>query len=466
MKKIFLVLVFMVFLLQITTVLSDDEFSTQTDDRSINYSLTPAEEAFLDTLQYRSFLYFINEVNPENGLVKDRSTDNSPASIAAVGFALPVWAIGSQRGWIARERAAQLTVNALRFFRHSEQSADALATGYQGFYYHFLDMETGERVWECELSTVDTAWLMSGIRFARQFYERDLSQEREIRALADSLTSSLNWDFFTRPDSILHPGTVSMGWRPEKGLTKMGWVGYNEALYLYVLAAGCGYENALPAYQRWLSHYQWREPYPGLAHVVFPPLFGHQYSHMFIDFRGMADNYMQAKALDYFENSRQAVYTQREYAIHNPGGWAGYDSLIWGLTACDGPGKTYNTEDRQFFSYAGRGTSGPGLVWSEDGTLAPTAAGGSIVFAPEIVIPTLQAMYDRYGKKGLWGPYGFYDAFNPTIDWFDSDYLGIDQGPIVIMIENFRSGLIWEYAMRDPVIQKGLKILNFKKLDD
>lgn len=427
------------------------------------YIPAAADSAFLDTLQHRSFLYFIHETNPLNGLVKDRSTEDSPASIAAVGFAFPVWAIGAERKWIPREDAAWRTLTALRFFWRAEQSPDPLATGYQGFYYHFLDMKTGKRVWNCELSTVDTGWLIAGIRFAAQYFNRENAEEREIRLLADSLTHRVKWDWMTMPDTGRYASTITMGWRPEEGFHHMGWVGYNEALLIYIIAAGSNYRGATKAYQQWLSHYDWRESYPGLAHAVFPPLFGHQWSQMFVDFRGLWDDFGRKKGIDYFENSRRATLTQWRYAIDNPRGWAGYDSLIWGLTAGDGPGETYNAGGHTFLGYAGRGSSGPELVFFDDGTIAPTAAASSIVFAPEIVFPTLHAMYNRYGEKGLWGPYGFRDGFNPTAQWWGEDYLGIDQGPIVIMIENYRSGLVWKLMMQDPVIRKGLEVLGFSK---
>lgn len=430
----------------------------------MSYELTADEAAFLDTLQHHTFLFFWNECNPRNGLIKDRSTATSPASIAAVGFGVAAWAVGAERGWITREQAVDRTLTLLRFLMKSEQSADSLATGYRGFYYHFIDMESGKRVWQCELSTIDTAWLLAGIRFASQYYNRDHPDEQEIRALADSLTFRVDWDWLTLPEDAHHPNVVSMSWRPETGIQNYGWTGLNEALYLYILAAGSGHTHAETSYQNWLSYYQWHEPYPGLAHVIFPPLFGHQYSQVFVDFRGLADEYLQKRGIDYFENSRRATLTQRRYAIDNPAGWVGYDSLTWGLTACDGPGPGYNRDGKRFFTYSARGTSGPQHVHNDDGTIAPTGACGSMVFAPEIVIPTLRAMFQRYGHKGLWGRYGFVDAFNPTVGWFDNDYLGIDQGPILLMIENFRTGLIWEYSMRDPVIQTGLKRLGFVKL--
>jgi hypothetical protein len=155
---------------------------------------------------------------------------------------------------------------------------------------------------------------------------------------------------------------------------------------------------------------------------------------------------------------------QRFYAIENPFSWKGYDSLTWGITACDGPGEKYNFNNKRFYGYAGRGTSGPDLVFFDDGTLAPTAAGGSIPFAPEICIPTLMSIYERFKDKGIWGKYGFVDAFNLTVNWFDKDYLGIDQGPIVLMIENYRNGFVWKYIMKDKIIKNGLKKLNIQKL--
>lgn len=438
----------------------------QPENYGVKYKATSEEETFLDTLQYRSFLYFLNEINPKNGLVKDRSTNDSPASIAAVGWAIPVWAIGAEKKWISRQKACELTLSALRFFYHSEQSAKPDATGYQGFYYHFIGMDRGERVWNCELSSIDTAWLIAGIRFASQYYIGKDQQEKEIRELADSLTQRINWDLFTIPDGVERfGGSLSMAWSPEKGLKHWGWTGLNEGLFLYILAAGSGYKDAVKAYDVWLSEYRFEEPYPGLVHVPFGPLFGHQYSQMFVDFRGLKDRYMIGKDLDYFENSRRALLTQRMYAIENPNNFIGYDSLTWGLSACDGPGNDYILNGEPMRGYSARGTTGAKEWTDDDGTIAPTATGGAIVFEPEIVIPTLKNIYDVYGEKGLWGKYGFKDAFNPTVDWYAEDYLGLDQGPIVIMIENLRNGFVWRYMMKDPVIKRGLSVLDFSYQD-
>lgn len=429
----------------------------------VNYPLTRDEEKMLDSIQHKTFLFFLNEHQPEMGIVKDRTTSESPSSIAATGFGIPSFAIGAERKWITREQAAEITLRILQFFINSVQSTDINVTGYKGFYYHFLKMDTGTRKWDCELSSVDTGILMMGIIFARNYYDLDNETEKQIRSIATRLLDRVDWNFMLLPASGKSANTISMGWTPEKGLADFGWRGYNEALFLYVLAAGSGMANAEKSYKAWLSSYRWYSPYTGFSHVAFPPLFGHQFSQAFIDFRGIADEYMKVKGIDYFENSRRATYVQRQYAKDNPKGWTGYDSLCWGVTASDGPPEKYNFDDKKFLGYAGRGTSGPDYNYYDDGTIAPYAPLSSLPFTPEIVLPTIKSMNIKYGKK-LWGKYGYYDAFNPTANWVDDDFLGIDEGPMLMMIENFRTGLIWNYEMKDPIIQKGLNKLGFTYL--
>jgi hypothetical protein len=427
----------------------------------VDYPLSNSDIKLLDSIQYRSFLYFLNESNHDNGLVKDRSASWAPSSIAAIGFALPSYSVGVERKWISRVKAAGITLNTLNFFLNSVQSADTNATGYKGFYYHFLRMNSGTREWNCELSTIDTGLLMMGIIFARNYYNLDNETENKIRLLAEKLLDRLDWDFFIMPPTGKYANSISMGWDPKEGLHKMGWVGYNEALFLYVLAAGTGMKNVEDAYNSWLASYDWRMPYPNLSHAVFPPLFGHQFAQTFIDFRGLGDGYMKTKGIDYFENSRRATLVQRLYAIDNPHNWVGYDSLCWGITACDGPTEKYNYDDKNFYGYAGRGTSGPDLNYFDDGTIAPYAAISSIVFAPEVVLPTIKSFNEKYGE-GLWKEYGYVDSFNPTLNWYNKEYIGIDQGPMLLMIENFRTGLVWNYVMKDSIIQKGLTKLGFQ----
>jgi hypothetical protein len=429
----------------------------------INYSLTKEDEQMLDSIQRQTFLFFMGEHHPDWGIVKDRTKDWAPASIASTGFGLPCFAIGVERGYITREEAARITLNTLTFFLNSEQGDGKIVTGHKGFYYHFLRMDSGKREWNCELSTIDTGILMMGIIFARNYFDQDNETEKQIRELAGKLLGRLEWDFFQMPGNGRFTHTISMGWTPEKGLHDHGWAGYNEALLLYVLAAGSGMTEAEKSYNAWLGTYKWYTPYEGFSHVAFPPLFGHQFSQAFIDFRGLADAYMKDKGIDYFENSRRATYVQRQYAQDNPHGWTGYDSLCWGVTASDGPTDKYNFDDKKFIGYAGRGTSGPEYNYFDDGTIAPYGPLSSLPFAPEIVLPTIRAMQERYGAT-LWGKYGFYDSFNPTANWVNDDWIGIDQGPMLIMIENFRTGLVWEYVMKDEIIRKGLGRLGFEYL--
>jgi hypothetical protein len=427
----------------------------------VNYPLSQNEDALLDSIQHNTFLFFLNEHHSEWGIVKDRTANWAPASIASTGFGIPAFAIGAERNWITRAQAAKITLDNLNFFINSVQSGDKSVTGFKGFYYHFLKMDSGTREWNCELSTIDTGLLMMGIIFARNYFNSDNEIEKRIRSLAGMLLDRIDWSFMMMPDTGKYASTISMGWTPEKGLHEMGWSGYNEALFLYVLAAGSGMKNVEKSYNSWLASYKWYTPYDGLSHVAFPPLFGHQFSQAFIDFRGIADRYMKGKGIDYFENSRRATYVQRQYAIDNPRGWIGYDSLCWGVTASDGPGDKYNFKDYKFLGYAGRGTSGPDYNYFDDGTIAPYASLSSLPFAPEIVLPTIKSINEKYGKA-LWGKFGYFDAFNPTAKWFNDDYIGIDQGPMLIMIENFRTGLVWNYVMKDPIIQKGLNTLGYE----
>ena len=430
---------------------------------NVDYELSPEYEAMLDSIQEKTFLFFLHEHHPEWGIVKDRSASWAPSSIAASGFGLPGFAVGVERNWITREEAAEITLNMLKFYKNTEQSADTAAAGYKGFYYHFHRMDSGTRAWDCELSTVDTGLLMMGIIFARNYYNYDNEVEKQIREIAAFLLERIDWNFMEMPDGGEFAHTISMGWYPESGQHHMGWKGYNEALFLYVLAAGSGMENVERSYSAWLKSYKWNTPYEGYSHAAFPPLFGHQFSQAFIDFRGIADSYMLEKGIDYFENSRRATYVQQLYAIENPHGWVGYDSLCWGVTASDGPTETFNFNGKEFLGYAGRGTSGPGYNYFDDGTIAPYGPLSSLPFAPEIVLPTIKSMIERNGSK-IWGKYGFYDAFNHTANWVNDDFIGIAQGPMLIMIENFRTGLVWNYVMQDTIIQNGLTRLGFENL--
>ena len=429
----------------------------------------PAAQAFLDTLQQRTFNYFWETANPANGLVPDRWPTPSFSSVAAVGFGLTAYPVGVERGYVTRDQAVERTLNTLRFFWKAPQGPQVTGVaGYHGFFYHFLDMQTGHRFEKVELSTIDTGLFLMGALAAQEYFGRDDPREREIRALADSLYRRVEWDRMQLPS-----GLISMGWKPDQGRFDFGYRGYTEAMFLNVLALGSPTHpvdaRLWPAFT---STYIWGN-FHGQEHVNFAPLFGHQYSHVWIDFRGIQDEYMRERGIDYFENSRRATLSQRQYAIDNPGGWKGYSGDMWGLTASDGPIDTtlvIGGRPRTFHTYWARGAALDEI--NDDGTLVPTAAGGSIPFAPEVTIPALMRMRARYGDH-LFQQYGFLDAFNPTLDrqtdlplrhgrivpgvgWFDGDYLGIDQGPIVIMAENYRTALIWKLMRDNPYVVRGL----------
>jgi hypothetical protein len=435
----------------------------------------PAGEAFLDDVQRRTFDFFWETTNPANGLTPDRWPSRPFSSIAAVGFALTAYGVGVERGWITRDQAKERTLATLRFFWHAPQGPESSAvTGYRGFFYHFLDMETGERFRTNELSTIDTSLLLGGVLFAQSYFDRDDPGENEIRALADSLYRRVEWPFFQIDDR-----GITMGWHPEpeRGFGPARWSGYDESIILHVLAlASPTYPAGPEIWDHYTSSYQWGTFY-GYEFLQFAPLFGHQYSHVWIDFRGIQDDYMRERGIDYFENSRRATLAQRAYAQDNPGQWKGYGGDFWGLTASDGPRDTtvvIDGRERRFHTYWARGAALDDI--RDDGTLVPTAAGGSVPFAPEETLAALSAMRDRYGDR-LYARYGFLDAFNPTFDgeltprrgqvvpgtgWFDDDYLGIDQGPVLIMIENHRTGLVWEVMKRNEYIVSGLCTLGFR----
>ncbi len=415
------------------------------------YTVAPASrslttEALLDSLQRTSFEYFWEQVNPVNGLIRDRSQPWSPCSIAAQGFGISAICIGIDHGWVSREAGrARILLGMQTLWNGPQGDATFGMNGYKGLFYHFLDINSGLRTWNCELSTIDTALLMAGILDAREYFDTDDPGDVELRALADSLYLRVDWDFMRSGG-----GAIKMGWKPGTGFNGFGyWIGYNEAMILYVLALGSP-THPVPAsaWAFWTTGYQWQTQY-GQTYVIFPPLFGHQYSHCWIDYRYIWDDYMQARGITYFENSRRATLAQQAYCIANPGGWAGYGAETWGLTASDDPD-----------GYAAHGAP---PAQNDNGTITPTAPASSLPFAPEIVIPTLHNLYDTYGDM-IWGQYGFKDAFNLSRFWFGTDYIGIDQGPIIIMIENYLNGAVWRRCGSSPYFANGLVRASFNSV--
>ncbi|HJU81492.1 MAG TPA: glucoamylase family protein [Acidimicrobiia bacterium] len=412
-------------------------------------------------LQRDTFGYYVRETNPANGMVPDSTRKGAPASIAAIGLGLAAYPVAVARGFVSRPEAIDRVLTTLRFFWKSRQGADSEAIGYKGFFYHYLDMESGLRTNHSEISTIDTTYVLAGALTCRAFFDRDTDQEREIRDLALELYARADWQW-----ALNEGDTVAHAWKPERGFSRYRWEGYSEALILYVLAlASPTYPIAPNSYSVWASTYRWKKLY-GFEFLYAGPLFIHQLSHIWIDFREIQDEYMRTKGIDYFENSRRATYVQQHYALRNPRKFRGYNEHSWGITASDGPGPATRVVDgvsRKFFDYCARGVPhGP-----DDGTLAPWGVVASLPFAPEIVLPTIAYLDEKYPY--IISEYGFRCSYNPTFSdasgkgkgWIAQGYYGLDQGPIVMMIENHISGLLWTLMRSCSYIVGGLQRAGF-----
>ena len=418
------------------------------------------DDILLEGIERAAVDYFLQTANPVNGLVPDTSRAGSPCSIAVVGFALSVYPSAVERGWLSRGEAVEHSLAALRFFRDSDQTGSPDATGYKGFYYHFLDMQSGHRVWRSELSMIDTALLLAGALTARMYFDAETTQENELCEIADQLYKRVDWCW-----SQHGHGTIMQGWKPESGFLHYGWEGYSESIVLYVLGMGSPtHPLSDSAYAAWTSTYQWENLF-GIDFLYAGPLFIHQFSHAWIDLRGIQDAFMRRVRSDYFENSRRAVCVQREYARHNPLGFTGYDEDCWGLTACDGPSADAAKgagEHVRLFGYAARGVPfGP-----DDGTLTGWSPLASLPFAPEIVLSAARSMHRRYPEMQPDGRYA--SSFNPGLMgadgkcWVSSGHYGLDQGIVAMMIENYRTGLTWRLMRQCPYVATGLRRAGFR----
>jgi hypothetical protein len=418
----------------------------------------------LDHLRREIVDYYLKESNPRIGLIADRTQPGSPSSIAAVGMGLSVYIVAVERNVLSRADAVDRTLALLRFLHSSHQGPEPDASGYKGFYYHFLDMQTGRRAIQCELSTVDTAIMMAGILTAASYFTGKNANESEIRKLAEILYRRVDWQW------ALDKGTtLSHGWMPESGFLPYRWdKGYSEAVILYALALGSPTFPIDPqGYKEWISTFEWKKIYD-IEYLYAGPLFIHQLSHLWVDFRGIRDDFNRKTGIDYFENSRRATHVHQQYGIANPQKFAHYSELVWGLTASDGPGpavREVNGVQRVFFGYEARGAPfGP-----DDGTISPWAVATSLPFAPDIVIKTVRHAIERLKLSGR-SPYGFVASFNPTFSQASSDLhawaspwiFGLNEGPILMMIENYHTGLIWKTVQRCPYIVKGLQRAGFR----
>lgn len=388
---------------------------------------TADDEKFLDDLQRRGIQFFLDSADPVTGLMPDRSkADGSAAgdvaSIASIGFGLTSLCVGVERGWVPRQEAYDRSLRVLRFLRDHVQHE-------HGHFYHFLEMRTGKRAWKCEISNIDTALLMAGVLTVRQYFPNT-----ELATVANELYERVEWGWLLMPE-----GTLSMGWRPEDGFIPARWDHYSEGAPLIILLGMGSRTHPLPP-EAWRA---WRRTpvmtYAGLTFIPCPPLFTHQYPQAWFDLRGLRDDYAS-----YFHNSQLATIAQRQWCMDELSKrFPTYGPEIWGITASDGP-RGY------------RAWGGPPGGDDIDGTVVPCAAAGSLVFQPRICLDALKAMHQRYGQKA-YVKYGFVDAFNPAINWYNADVIGIDVGPTVLMAENCRSAFVWKTFMSSEEARAALK---------
>ncbi len=405
-------------------------------------ALSPLDIDLLDDIERRSFRYFWDQANPRTGLVLDRvRSDGKPdepwhqnvASIAATGFGLTAICIAAQHRWISRDTARARILTTLRFFASQ-------APQVHGWFYHFMDSSSGQRVWNSEISSIDTALLLSGILTAR----RAFGDDSEIMTLATLIYNRVNfqWMLDGSRDVLRH------GWRPETGFLKYDWDSYSELMILYVLAIGSPTHPISPS-----SWYNWKLPVvqqDNYTYVGGGPLFTQQYSQAYVDLRDrtqvqLAPTNTYVPSVNYFANAVAATRAQQAMAVALSRKFPGYSSEIWGITASESV--------KGYLSWGGS-SNDPRI----DGTVVPSAAGGSLMFAPDICIPALRSMLVKYGKQ-IYGPYGFADAFNPTTGWVSPWVLGIDAGITLLSSENLRTGAVWRWFMANPEVDHALDLV-------
>lgn len=392
---------------------------------------TLSDDDFLEIVQDSAFRFFEQNVHRHTGLVRDSApnrdggVNGSPASIASVGFALSAYPVGVEHGWMGRGTAQTLTKRTLEFFLNEAEQKN-------GFFYHFLDPETGKRASRSELSPIDTALFLAGALFAAEYYG-----DPEIRDLAQKLYARVDFPW------MLNGGkTLALAWSPETGFHRQRWDHFDESLLLYVLAIGSPAHPIPP--ESWKEVLKPVGSYRGHRLIAMPPLFTHQYPHVWLDLKDKNDGFA-----DYFKNSVNATLANRDFCIDQSTQFPGYGPDLWGLTASDGPS-----------GYKAYGAP-PGWGVFHDGTIAPTGCGSSIVFTPKESIACLRNIYGKYNDT-MWGRYGFSDAMNLGKKWASDKVLAIDQGALLLMIENYRSGLIWKYMDRNEDIRNGLKRMDFR----
>jgi hypothetical protein len=404
-------------------------------------ALTRSDQSFLEDLSHRAFNYFREQADSNTGLVLDRArADGSAideqhrevASIAATGFGLTALCIAAERKWIDSHQARDRVRATLRFFAER-------ANEFHGWFYHWLDERTGERRWNSEVSSIDTALLLAGVLTARQAFRDD----KEIVRFATTIFDRVDFRWMQNG----HPSLLSHGWKPESGFLPSMWSDYSEETILYLLAIGAPAHSITPrAWQAWKRDWISYAGYSYLAGAR--PLFIHQYSHAWVDYRDRRES--RPPYIDYFDNSIKATRAHRAFCVDLSKEFPGYSQNIWGITASD--------SSKGYVAWGG-----PPRDPAIDGTVVPSAAGGSLMFTPDICVAALRAMKEKYGDR-IWGRYGFVDAFNPNTGWVDRDVVGINAGIMLLSAENLRSGNVWRWFMRNAEVIRAMRLVGLAKI--
>jgi hypothetical protein len=389
-----------------------------------------ADDKFLDEIQQAAFKFFWGQAHPETGIVLDRCNARNPAtnelgSIAATGFGLTALCIAEKRGYIAQPAAETRALNTMRFLWKK-------LPNHRGFFFHFGNINTGERLWDSEASSVDTAILLCGVLTCRQHFTHP-----EIRELALEVFNRVDWNWLSEDTPLL-----PHGWTPEGGFLQYRWGDYSEMMMMYLLGLGSA-AHPLPP-EAWNAWKRTLFEYDGIRYIgTFAPLFIHQYSQAWFDFRGKRDHYA-----NYFKNSILATEAHRLFCLDLAKQFPDYSNDLWGISASDS--RT---------GYVAWG--GPPEIGPIDGTVVPCATAGSLPFLPDATMRVQRYMRDKYGAKA-WTQYGFVDAFNPLTDWYDTDVVGIDLGITMVMAENVRTSFVWDTFMKNPEAKRGMDRAGFK----
>src|ERR1700751_4615162 len=392
--------------------------------------LSATDLDFLYELECLTFRYFWEQANPATGLVKDRCNVRTPtdngvvASIAATGFGLTSLCIAEEEGFILRDQAIERVVITLR-------SLWKKLPNHRGFFYHWANINTGERIWDSEISSVDTAILLCGVLSCREHF-----QDAEVTRLANEVFNRVDWTWLSEDTTLL-----AHGWTPEFGFIPVRWDYYSELMMMYLLALGSGSHPLRP--ETWSAWKRLTFEYDGLRYIgSFAPLFVHQYSQAWFDFRGKRDRYA-----DYFQNSVIATDVHRRFCIELASQFPTYSDDLWGITASD--------SDKGYVIWGGPPSFGP-----IDGTVVPSAPAGSVPFLPQPTMRVLRTIRNRHDKA--WCQYGFVNAFNPLKNWYDPDVVGIDTGITMLMAENPKTEFVWKTFMKTPEASRGRDRAGFK----